>query len=327
MEPFQSLLSESRLHPSADCRAWTAAEGCRSSIAWDRAIGELPFPRAAVEEARLAVSNALSTPGIDPLGVFRSLLVHESAAPMPRQWLREAGFVHLDAASGIHLYCAWRACASLLRRGEGRGPFHRRLTDLARAFLPPALWAGIWSLSGFRPGLVRPLLLLGVRAIAERRGWRLPRFAGIAVALAVDAFLGFALAYGRPGEIGDWAPGELHYALSWWGGVLAAESARGRGWGRWKTHLALSLGSWAAVLPVDLFEGRVSLATPVLSFLTVELLAAGGYALVLATAVGTACGMPGAQAALRWESAVLNQAVGFTADFLSRVAGLRKINL
>jgi hypothetical protein len=320
---FHWAFTEIRLHPSAACRAWTLASGCHDAVAWDRLREELPVWRAIFESWRFQISQALAADGIDPLGVFRKLLIHESSASVSRSWLREAGFVHLDAASGIHLYCAWRACAYGLQRMETRGRAVDAFLGMARYLVPPSLWILIWGLTGFRPGLLRPFLLVGLRYLAERTGLRWAWGVPLALAIGIDGILGFLFSYGQAQTFAEWAPGELHYALSWWGGITAAEYGRVRGWRPLTIHFALSFGSWLAVLPLELAEGRFSVFTPFVSLLTIEVLARGGYIAFLGTAMAVGLGIVGAHEVLGWESFLWNQGVSAVAVFLTRMGGIR----
>jgi hypothetical protein len=318
-----SFFTEVRLHPSSACRAWTEARGCLDAVAWDAIRAELPLFRMQFETLRIAISEALAVSGIDPLGVMRKLMIHEASASITRSWIREAGFVHLEAASGIHLYCAWRACSAVLRKSSENGPFVLGAREVFRRVIPPLLWFLVWGLTGFRPGLIRPLLLVSARFLVERNGLRWAAGAPILFAIGLDALLGFLFAYGQTRSFLDWAPGELHYALSWWGGVMAAEWMRKKGAGGFAVHLALSLGSWLAILPLDLAEGRFSPFTPLISFCTVEVLARGGYVLFLLSALGTGLGSELARRALQWESFLWNQGVSWVAAVVTRVGGLR----
>jgi hypothetical protein len=318
-----AFFTEVRLHPSSACRAWTEASGCFDAVAWDVARAELPFVRERLESMRIAISEALAVSGIDPLGIMRKLLIHEASASTSRSWIRESGFVHLEAASGIHLYCAWRACSAVLRNTDDSTPFFRSLREVSRRIFPPLLWFLVWGLTGFRPGLIRPLLLVGTRYLLERKGLRWAPWAPIVLAIGFDALLGFLLAYGQDRSFLDWAPGELHYALSWWGGVAAAEWMWKRHAGSASVHLALCLGSWLAILPLELREGRFSPFTPLVSFCTVEALARGGYVLFLISGLGTSLAGEWAREALQWESFLWNQGVGWTARLITTWGGLR----
>lgn len=316
-------IREVRLHPSAACRAWSDETGCLDAIEWEHHRDAYPEWRSGIESARLRISDSLSVDGIDPLGIFRKLLIHESTASESRSWIRCAGFVHLEAASGIHLYCAWNAFAALLRRIEGRGRLFQSTLSALRGLLPPILWLVVWSLSGFRPGLLRPLVLVGIRFWCERSGFRFMRGVPILAALGLDALLALLFSMGSERDFSEWAPGEAHYALSWWGGVLSWEFARKRGWSGIRSHFALSLGSWVAVLPLDLLEGRFSPATPFLSLLTVECLARGGYVLLLGLAIAIGMGGAGAEIGLQWASALANRGVGWIAEGVTAVGGVR----
>ncbi len=319
---------EVRLAPVAACRAWTAAHGCFSAFEWNARILELPVWRQGFEFARLQISEVLSVDGIDSLGIVRALLIHESTAGLSRSWLREVGFVHLEAASGIHLYCIWRSLGFFLRNLADRFRFSLPLQWFLRLLIPLVIWFVLFALAGFRPGLVRPLVLVGLRLASDRFGirWRggVPLFA----ALGVDAAFGFYRAYGSDSTFAEWAPGELHYALSWWGGIYGYEWAREKGLGSFASHAALGFFSWIAVLPLDLYDGRFAPATPLLSLLTVEFFVRGGYALfvVLALAVGFVA-VPEvrdhASTALEWVSLGWNSGVADIAAGITRFGGMR----
>jgi len=319
---LSALFAETRLAASVACRASTFDHGCFSAREWEAALGTLPVPRIALERARLRISAALSTEGIDPVGVGRALLIHESAAPLSRAELRDVGFVHLESASGIHLYALWGAYEMALARIGSQ--WNLRTIAVLRTIPPLVAWALVFGLAGFRPGLFRPLILGLARWASARFGIRWARAAPIALALAFDAAVGFLLSFGSERAFADWAPGELHYAAAWWGGILGYDYARARGWGRFRAHAVLSLASWIAVLPLDLASGKFALATPILSLLTVEFLVRGGYLALfgLACAVGlgaSAWAVPG----LRWAVAILDRGVAGVADFLVRNGSLR----
>ncbi len=318
MTEVPGAFAEIRLQPTAACRAWTPDHGCYSALEWERARAGLPAFRAGVESARLRISEALGVEGVDPLGLGRKLLIHESTASLSREAVREAGFVHLESASGIHLVLL----AALVDRGLRA--VYPRAGAAVRAGAPLALWAFVFALTGFRPGLVRPLVLVAVRALASRYGYRLRPFAPIAVALAFDAALGFFLSFGSSRTFAEWAPGELHYAAAWAGGILAYGYARGRGSGRLAAHAWLSLGSWLAVLPLDFSAGRFAPATPGLSLLTVEAFALGFYPALFGAAIWA--GLGGSPTALQWAIALLNRGVGWTVSGLFTLGEVRELS-
>lgn len=321
------FFTEIRLQASVACRAWTADRGCHSAAEWEAELATLPLARAVFERARLRVSETLAVDGVDPLGIGRVLLIHESAAPLSRAALREVGFVHLEAASGIHLYAVGRAIDFALARVAERAGWTLRWTAFLRVAVPPAVAALVFGLTGFRPGLLRPLALVGMRGVAARFGFRWTRAAPIFVALALDAVFGFLLSFGTERAFAEWAPGELHYATAWWGGILGYEWARSRGYGAFRAHFALSVGSWFAVLPLDLADGRFAPATPFLSLLTVEVLARGGYLALLGGAclVGFTEASPGVREGFEWLVVFLNRGVGALFAFLVQAGVIREI--
>jgi len=261
------------------------------------------------------------------MGLLRKLLIHETTASLSRNWLRETGFVHLEAASGIHLYCVWRSLGGILRPLSERPRVSLFTIRILRAVLPLTIWFVLWALAGFRPGLLRPFILVLLRLVSERLGvrwrWGVPIF----TALLVDACFGFFKSYGSSLTFAEWAPGELHYALSWWGGIYGYEWARARGLGSFRSHAALSFFSWVAVLPVELFEGRFAIWTPVLSLLTVEAFVRGGYAVfvVLALAAGFLWGplLEPLQTALQWASFGWSSGIGWIAEGLTQWGAIR----
>ena len=271
------LFTEVRLQASAACRAWTADHGCFSAVEWEAGLQKLTPLRFILESARLRISETLSVEGIDPLGIVRKLLIHESSASLSRAELREVGFVHLEAASGIHLYALWRAYEFALARIGARSAWSVRMMEVARTGVPLVMSFVVFGLCGFRPGLIRPLVLFVARWAGSRLGLRWSKAAPIFLALFIDALFGFLFSFGTEHTFAEWAPGELHYAAAWWGGILGYEWARARGYGGFRSHVALSVASWIAVLPLDLADGRFAPATPILSLLTVEFLVRGGY--------------------------------------------------
>lgn len=319
---LSSLFAETRLAASVACRASTFDHGCFSAREWESAFAGLPAPRIPLERARLRISAALSTEGIDPVGVGRALLIHESAAPLSRAALRDVGFVHLESASGIHLYALWGAYEIALARVAAR--WNPRVVGALRTVPPLVAWAVVFGLAGFRPGLLRPLVLVLARWASARFGIRWARAAPIALALAFDAMIGFLLSFGSERAFVDWAPGELHYAAAWWGGILGYDYARARGWGRFRAHAVLSLASWIAVLPLDLASGKFALATPLLSLLTVEFLVRGGYLALFGLACAVGFGANAwAVSGLCWSVALFDRGVAEGADFLARNGFLR----
>lgn len=327
-------LSEVRLHPAAACRAWIFGHGCVSAGEWVALLERTDGLRTAFEIARLRISEVLGAAGIDPLGITRKLLIHESSGAVGRGWLRESGFVHLEAASGIHLYALWRAYESGLKILVASFRWRPGITRTLRIFVPLAIWFMLFGLTGFRPGLLRPLALVGMRWLSTAYGFRWERPVPILMALTFDAGLALILAHGQGLTFAEWAPGELHYALSWWGGILGYEWARTRGYGTLASHASLSIASWIAILPLDWSEGRFSIWTPLFSLVTVEFLARGGFAVMVGLAMMVGWGSGGALPAtgiasvaelLRWASVFWNFGIGELAAVASRFGAIRII--
>lgn len=320
------FFSEVRLGAGAACRAWTAAHGCFSALEWERSRESLPLVRETFERARLRISEALAVEGIDPLGFARRLLIHESAAPLSRAGLREVGFVHLEAASGIHLYALWRAYEFGLSRLVERTGMGLGWVRFLRTVFPLVIWGSVFALTGFRPGLWRPLVLVLARWATARFGLRWSRATPIFLALSFDALFGLVFSFGTDRAFSEWAPGEFHYAGAWWGGILGYEWARARGYGSFRAHLALSVASWIAVLPLDLAEGRFAPATPLLSLLTVEFLARGGYLVLFGAALATGFGSSQVvREGLQWMVCLLSRALGSALEILLEGGWMRRV--
>lgn len=320
-----SALSEVRLHPAAACRAWTQAKGCWSAQEWNEVLNGLPFWRSFFEIARLRISEVLAVEGIDPLGIMRKLLIHESTAALSRNWLRETGFVHLEAASGIHLYCLWNAFESFLQRITQQRAERLKGIRILRTAIPVILWVGFWGLSGFRPGLLRPLVLVLFRWAGNRLGFRWRTGVPILIALGFDAGVGFFTVFGTSRTFSEWAPGEVHYALSWWGGIFGYEWAKTKNYGSLRAHFTLSMFSWLAILPLDLAEGHFAYWTPVLSLITVEFFVRGGFLAFTSVAAGVALTRLDPQF-LQWMSVLWNSGIARIAEGVSRVGGIRDLH-
>lgn len=213
----------------------------------------------------------------DSLGIIRHLLVNETVPGSLVGLLRELGFVHLVTASGIHLYAVslvlaeafyWVSVGFALRAGFAR--------SLSRVF-SFAIWFLIWLLSGMRLGMLRPWLVVSAREASVALGFKWRSWAPLFLALLVD--LGATLFLGN-------SPGRLHYALAVGGGLSAMEMARGHAgneaqvWraSSFKNHLLLALGSSVPLALVGTWEtGLISLATPILSVLTLPIFSIGVF--------------------------------------------------
>lgn len=278
-------------------------------------LDSVPIP--LVQSLRNSVSLALSTQGVDPLGISRKLLLNEAVASEPLEWLRFVGYVHLYTASGIHLYVlADAARAALLRVGR---LFRFSPLTLSCA-VPGALffaWFGIWALSGFRMGLLRPLLLVGYRTYCRHFGLRPLFLAPLLLSLAFDAGVSAFRALSPMQDFVDVSAGSLHYGLAVGGGVLGYEWAKQRGWEGLRAHLALAFFSWVTTALLDFSQGIFSPVTPLLSLLSIPVLA---YVFYPALLIGVFW-----PTLLLWSSAILNRGVAGSSVLITQGGGVREI--
>ena len=265
--------------------------------------------RFKVERWREKASAALAAG--DPSGVMRKLLLGESVPGVPSGFLRLLGFVHVFSSAGIHLY-AFLAYLRFL--GFQLVQRTRLPVTVGIGLVHGVAWGFFifaWLLQGMRAGMLRPLMVLGLRALAQALGFRWRSLAPLAVSIALD--LGVSLVFWFRGE-GSWAPGRLHYALAVGMGLAAWEIARKRN--PVLQHLALAVGSWLGTAIWDAWEtGWVSAFTPVASLLTIPVFAATVFPWGLG---GVAAGLVGGAFPLRL-FAVLGKGSGW---FLQALAGV-----
>jgi|GEM_PF-1651045 len=286
---------------------------------WRRSAGGMLTPASCVSEVlftieslREKISRALEAD--DRFGITRRLLLDErvkspdsdSSAWMAHDSLRLAGWVHLLSSSGIHLL-AWVAWVRLIFRiGPLRGMFrHWEGASIRVAGL--VAWGGvgwIWVISGLRPGLLRPVASLLLRNLGARLGGRYQFGVPLLGALVVDLLAAWmAAAIGRD----DFALGREHYALAVAGGLAGWDATtqlrqRSERAGRFKrllaefrSHAAMAIGSWLPIVPLDLHHhGLFSPLTPMLSLISIPLLAGVLYPLLV---VGSLLCVTGAEGA------------------------------
>jgi hypothetical protein len=102
---------------------------------------------------------------MDPSGVLRALFLTESRPDHHEGLFRSLGCVHLLRATGIHLYATYRSIRwtvdllSICAAGFGvRVPSIALGRCVGITFV---LWG--WILSGMRPGMIRRLVVVGLR--------------------------------------------------------------------------------------------------------------------------------------------------------------------
>ena len=246
-----------------------------------------------IERARERTSEIL-TPH-DPLGLFRHLLLSEKQSNGPGGLLRMLGFVHLLTATGIHLYAlaSWCDlgfktifCRFLLPRLPNPGFWLGVGLTLSRtaAF---SCWLLAWLMSGGRPGMLRPWIVVMARKSAQILGLRWRKWAPLAVALSADLLVAFLF---RCLDGRDWAPGRWIYALAVGGGLMTLETGSKRSESQFLVHCKLAIGSWVFVAIYEgLAENRVALGTPLLSVLTLPLFCVILYPALLISTLGHTC--------------------------------------
>jgi competence protein ComEC len=195
--------------------------------------------------------------------------------------------VHLLSASGIHLYALATLVSALVAFAAPRLLLPVRLARPFARILAGGLWLSCWGLAGARPGMMRPLLLVGLRHAAEGAGFTWRPYASLVTALIVDV----AAALAR-GESPERAAG---YGLAVAGGILGVHALRRRR--GFCSHLILALGSWIFLALLEAWrDSTLALATPFLSVITLPFISAGAYPALILGAIASALGLPGASA-------------------------------
>jgi competence protein ComEC len=195
----------------------------------------------------------------------------------------------LLSASGIHLYAISHLSSLGLKALLGRMGWPAGFALGCARGASGALWLFCWGLAGLRPGMLRPLLLVGLRQLAEMAGFRWRSAAPLLAALAIDLVSG--LAHGAV------SPRGLGYGLAVVGGLAglrAVAVTRGARPGRacFRAELALATGSWVFLALLEAWQdSTIALATPVLSLLTLPALGLLGYPLLVLAALARAAGL------------------------------------
>jgi competence protein ComEC len=258
-----------------------------------------PDPWMLLERHRERASRLLAR--ADPYGLLRKLVLNERVPGSPQGFLRQLGFVHLLTATGIHLYflagaVAWLGWWALL----GCGLPQSLALWLARAAAASAV-LGAWMLSGLRPGMLRPWILVGLRRGAAVLGIRWRPWAPLLLALGMDG----AVALWRATHGESWAPGRLHYALAVGGGMMALQAcARDSRRAGIRGHFAMAVGSWVCVALLEIWQqATLAAATPVLSLISIPFYSSLIYpGALFAIAINH---LPGGSAAAAWTASVL----------------------
>ena len=224
-----------------------------------------------VEIKRESISQALSSE--DRFGVARHLLLAESAQSAAASMLRALGFVHILSASGIHLYAIGLLWAIFIKWFcEGLG-FRAREAIWLRRSLVAGCWFYAWLLTGLKPGMLRPVLVVGAQSSARFFGFRWRRFTPLFLAIFFDLMVGI-FRNGLSSAI-FLSEDRYLYALAVGGGILLAESFRYQAW-------AAAVGSWILPTTLEIFKrGYFTLLTPLVSLMSVPLVAFVFYPFLL----------------------------------------------
>ena len=218
----------------------------------------------SIERLRDKISTRLAL--YDPFGITRQLLINETPSPGASQIFRISGFVHLLTATGIHLYALTDLISFLMRNLCKRSGLSAGTGLQISRLMSVVTWSFAWLLSGMRPGMLRPWLVVSARMGALSLGFRWRRWSPLVCALSVD--LAVAVIRDALGFPGAWAPGRWIYALAVGGGLSIAKSEGSH----FEKHALLAIASWIYVAFAEIFlEGFVALATPFLSLITLPL--------------------------------------------------------
>ncbi|MEK7692310.1 MAG: MBL fold metallo-hydrolase, partial [Bdellovibrionota bacterium] len=248
-------------------------------IAWSGASDSVLRP---LERARLQL--LLDLESRDRHGILRKLVLNAKIQALPDSLLRHLGFVHLFTETGIHLYALiallhWCALKILPLFFKNPPPWTFQLVRLLCLGL--GFWC--WALAGFRPGFVRPGVILLIRAGFRLSGLK-PRFFALPLALGIacDFAIGWTTQWLDPTSE-EWAPGRIHYTLAVAGGLWGLDLFNRRfvNPSPLRTipmlagqHASMSVASWLATAAWDLFsENWVATATPLYSLITIPIFA------------------------------------------------------
>lgn len=201
-------------------------------------------------------------------GVLESLVFGERLPRGYEHAWRGLGWVHLLGLSGMHLsgVCvgfdgAVRTSAfvamTLRIRGVGLALSHY---FNQRIWIWSALGLWMWALADWNPSTGRAYGLLLLRQWTYTTGRRWPGLAPLGWVLLTECLM--------RGWSHQW--GMAHYALALAGGAWGREQARSE----WGKELGMSVGSWLAIIPLQLWESQpIALLTPLLSLVSVPLIA------------------------------------------------------
>ncbi|MGK5083679.1 MBL fold metallo-hydrolase [Bdellovibrionota bacterium FG-1] len=214
---------------------------------------------------------------VDSTGILSELLTGTRRRGGTLDLLFELGFVHVLTASGIHLYALsrfWNLILQNLARVAGM-PIGLALGG--SRVITAVGWFLTWLLAGARPGMTRPWLVIVLNKGAILGGLRWKKGAPLVLALGLDLIVG---AYRGDLWDGDLShSGRFAYALACAGGLMGS------------THLSMAVGSWVfAALWQGWTSGLMTVATPIISLISIPILAGGVFPLAQIAIVLNECG-------------------------------------
>ncbi|MBI4924923.1 MAG: ComEC/Rec2 family competence protein, partial [Bdellovibrio sp.] len=122
----------------------------------------------------------------DTFGISRKLFLNEDKPFSLFSFYRLVGFVHVFTITGIHLfylaYFIQKILSYLCYLCGVTTPCGLRLSNMA-SFVT---WFFVWVLSGMRPGMCRPWIILGVRLLAKRLGYKFTSLSPLWIAIFSD---------------------------------------------------------------------------------------------------------------------------------------------
>ncbi len=320
-DSFQSFWVVSDFLTLPDCFArvtvgWSEPV-CYRREEWMALIDErLAFPRSEIEWFRLEWTEKWRSMGVDPTSWMEELLFNSKrAGDVTSTWIRWGGWVHLTHSTGIHWWGVrgvWDRLLKLLAQASGCSEWMARLfRELGFASL--VLFAAM--LVGMKPGFFRPMVLMLFRGFARRSGGEFSRIAVILFFLAVEFIW-----IGR-GNLS----GGAHYAAALLGAWCGSELAHERGERGWREHGRVSLYSWLTCLPFEWMEGRVNPVTPLISWISVPLLAGWVFPFALVMVITEFCFGFG-QEWLGGVCSVLSIGIYASTEFLSRMGIIHQVS-
>jgi competence protein ComEC len=229
----------------------------------------------SIENLRERTSELLAPQ--DSFGIFRSLILSEKIDFDKIEMLRTLGFVHLYTASGIHLYAIMTVLDYLIRNICLYFKISIQIGIILSYIVSFLLCFYIWILAGARIGMLRPWVILCLQKSALFMGFRWKKGAPLWIALFVDFSWAILLSVKNHQSFSHlfFDSGRWMYALAIGGGLYFKDIFP-------SLHVGLAIGSWVFTALWEIWHtGRIALATPLLSLITLPLIIHGIYPGVL----------------------------------------------